>query len=139
APIDEEDGEEALERAASSTYRWWIFGGENPDQEIRGDLRRYIQFIYLDALRNAAADLTSWRRSPLRPLVDSAAVTIDVDELAAVAQKLDDATRELTGLEPLPALAARVTNEIKSLVGPDRPLQTSLGIAPADPMRLIRS
>ena len=68
-----EEGEEALSHDA---YGWSIYGGLDEEQRrIPSELRSYLHHEHLGALRDVSSDLASWRRSPLRRLLEQAART----------------------------------------------------------------
>jgi putative ATP-dependent endonuclease of OLD family len=68
-------------------YAWSILGGV-AEREIKGDARRFLRQVHLHALRDVESDITSWRRSPLRPLLRAAAGEIDEEKLDAVTQAI---------------------------------------------------
>lgn len=60
-------------------YEYIIFGGNNPDLAVGPALRRMLPLEVQVALRDAEKDLMSWRNSPLRPLIEELAETLDED------------------------------------------------------------
>jgi putative ATP-dependent endonuclease of the OLD family len=130
-------------RAGSSSgdrpiYEWRIFGGDREDTHIPSDLRGYLWVAYLQALRDAQGDLGSWNRSPLRALLQKAADDASDEELQAAADAIADAQSKITELPPVKELAEAITKRTTSMVGASHGLETELGVAPLDPMRLIR-
>jgi putative ATP-dependent endonuclease of OLD family len=121
-------------------YDWKILGGpEEAEEEVRGDLRRFLRVTVLSALRNVEGDIAYWRRSPLRPLLEAAAAEIDDDALNAVAQSVTAANSEVLDLEPIKKLTEAITARTTELVGEERASPTSFGVAPSDPQRLLRT
>lgn len=120
-------------------YEWRIFGGDREDAHVPSDLRGYIWVAYLQALRDAQGDLASWNRSPLRSLLQAAAEAASEDELAEAAEAIADAHAKITDLEPVKELAEAITERTTSMVGEHHALEAELGVAPLEPMRLIRS
>src|SRR5581483_2278472 len=120
-------------------YAWRIFGGDREDSHVPSDLRGYIWVAYLQALRDAQGDLASWNRSPLRSLLQAAAEAASEEELADAAEAIGDAQAKIAELEPVKALAAAITERTTSMVGEHHALEAELGVAPLEPMRLIRS
>lgn len=118
-------------------YDWGIFGGDG-DERIGGDLRRFLAHVHLGALRDVEGDLASWRRSPLRALVEQAAEEADTEELEAVGEALNEANETLAGLEPVKELASEIAQETERFAGPHHGLDTSLGLSPAEPRRILR-
>jgi putative ATP-dependent endonuclease of OLD family len=118
-------------------YDWGIFGGDG-DERIGGDLRRFLAHVHLDALRDVEGDLASWRRSPLRALIEQAAEHADGEELEAVGEALNEANETLAGLGPVKELAGEIAEETERFAGPHHGLDTSLGLSPAEPRRILR-
>src|SRR5262249_43047807 len=113
-------------------------GPPENEEEIRGDLRRFLRVTMLYALRDVEGDIAYWRRSPLRPLLEAAAAQLDDDELEGVATSVTAANQEVLGLEPSQQLTEAITQRTTELVGEDRASPTSFGVAPTDPQRLLR-
>ena len=121
-----------------AAYDWRIFGGDREDISVPGDLRRYIWVAYLQALRDAQGDLAAWNRSPLRSLLQAAADAASEEELAAATEAITEAHAKIADLEPVKDLAEAITDRTTEMVGDHHALETTLGVAPLDPMRLIR-
>jgi putative ATP-dependent endonuclease of the OLD family len=120
-------------------YEWRIFGGNRENSSVPTDLRRYMWVAFLQALRDAPGDLASWSRSPLRSLLQAAAEAASDDELDEAAGAIAEAQTKVTDLKPIKDLAAAITERTTSMVGEQHALEAELGIAPLEPMRLIRS
>lgn len=120
-------------------YEWRIFGGDREDTQVPNDLRRYIWVAYLQALRDAEGDLASWNRSPLRSLLQAAAEAASDEELEEAAEAIAEAQVKITDLDPVKELAEAITERTTEMVGEQHALEAELGIAPLEPMRLIRS
>ena len=60
-------------------YEYVIFGGDDPDMAIGSSFRRMLPLDVQVALRDAEKDLSSWRNSPLRPLIEQLATSLDED------------------------------------------------------------
>jgi putative ATP-dependent endonuclease of OLD family len=76
-------------------YEFVCYGGENETKRFGHDLRRRLPLDLLPALRDAEGDLASWRRSPLRPLVEKAFGQIANDDLEQIAAAVEAATDKL--------------------------------------------
>jgi putative ATP-dependent endonuclease of OLD family len=124
---------------ARPVYEWRIFGGNRQDSPVPRDLRRYIWVAYLQALRDAQGDLASWSRSPLRSLLEAAAEAASEEELEEAATAIAEAQARITDLEPVRELAEAITDRTTSMVGEHHALEAELGVAPLEPMQLIRS
>jgi putative ATP-dependent endonuclease of the OLD family len=118
-------------------YEWGIFGGDS-DERIGNDLRRFLAHVHLGALRNVEGDLSNWRRSPLRSLIEEAAEEADSEELEAVAEALDGANETLAGLRPVKDLAREIAEETERFAGRHHGLDASLGLTPVEPLRILR-
>lgn len=81
-------------------YEFRIFGGGRPENLMTGEVRRELPLKVLPALRDAEADLASWRNSPLRPLIDSVseAASGDIEDLAS---ELDSVSNRISELPPV--------------------------------------
>jgi putative ATP-dependent endonuclease of OLD family len=126
------------EEGERPVYEWRIYGGEREDAPVPTDLRRYIWVAYLQALRDAEGDLASWNRSPLRALLQAAAEAASAEELQEAATAIAEAHATISDLEPIKELAAAIGERTNEMVGEHHALETELGVAPLDPMRLIR-
>ncbi|TCO32833.1 putative ATP-dependent endonuclease of OLD family [Kribbella steppae] len=127
---DEQDG---------GGYRWIIFGGDDEANRIGDDLRQYLYVSYLHALRDVEQDIRGWRRSPLRALLETAAEAAADEDLDDVRAAMTAANDKLNELDSIAQLGKEIGERTVDMVGADHALQTRLGVAPPDPLRLIRS
>jgi putative ATP-dependent endonuclease of OLD family len=135
-PGELEEGEEDL---SADAYAWSIYGGEDDDpNRMPVELRMRLYHVYLGALRDAEGDLHSWRRSPLRDLLEQAARDADPDEMQALSETLDAANAAVSDLESVKDLAERVAAETSRLVGDLQALDPTLQVGASDPERAIR-
>ncbi|MFT2520024.1 ATP-dependent endonuclease, partial [Escherichia coli] len=93
----------------------------------------------LDALRDAEAQLASWRNSPLRPLLEDAFASLSRDDLEMVATTLESATQTMETFPSVKSLEDSLRSGIIDLAGTAHDLNTRLRFAPADPLRLMCS
>ena len=126
------------EEPGSAGYEWRIFGGTNEDLSIAGDMRSTLYFAYLGALRDVASDIRNWRRSPLRGLLEAAAESASPEDLEEAAEAIAQANEKITSLEPVADLATQISERTEEMVGKYHALEAELGIAPLDPLRLLR-
>jgi putative ATP-dependent endonuclease of OLD family len=119
-------------------YEWRVYGGNRKDTPVPSDLRRYIWVAYLQALRDAEGDLASWSRSPLRSLLQAAAEAASDEELQEAALAIAEAQAKIADLDPVKELAETIGERTAEMVGEHHALETELGVAPLEPMRLIR-
>ena len=134
APID--TGKE--KSSGRLQYEGRIFGGDDEEQQISRELRRYIYFQFLHALRDVESDIKNWRRSPLRRLLEAAAQDVSEQDLDEVRVAMKEANDDLNGLPEIKQLADSISSEVEDLVGANHSLDTELAVAPDDPLRLIR-
>lgn len=130
-----------LERAPESLkdYEYVIFGGDDPDMRIGGALRRMLPIDVQVALRDAEKDLASWRNSPLRPLIEDLAASLDDDAREEIQDQVDQAQRELAGHEEVVATAERISERLIAIAGGQHAVPVSLGLAPTRVDALLRS
>lgn len=130
---------EGEEDQAVPAYEWLIFGGDDDGRRIGGELRSYLHHVHMHALRDAEGDLASWRRSPLRPLLEDVARKVSAEDLDAVATALDTASAAVCGLEDVKDAASAIETQTQDLVGSLYRLEPTLDVAPTDPTRTLRS
>ena len=126
--------------AKESDYDFAIYGKDDPTCLVSAhEVRKRFPFDLLPALRDAEADLANWRRSPLRPLLDAVSGQLDDDKKAELAEAIETATKAITGTPEVTALVTSIFEMLKTLVGSTHAVSTSLGFAPTDTDRLIRT
>jgi len=91
------------------------------------------------ALRDAEKDLASWRNSPLRPLIEDLAASLDDDAREEIQDQVDQAQRELAGHEEVVATAERISERLIAIAGGQHAVPVSLGLAPTRVDALLRS
>lgn len=120
-------------------YRSTIYGGDNEDLPVDVDLRGYLYLAFLPALRDVESDLNSWRKSPLRVLLEAAAEVIGEEDLEAVRSAMKDANDKINDLGEIKQVGTSISERILAIVGENQALETELAVAPDDPKRLIRN
>lgn len=116
-----------------------VFGGGDEARSLPGKVRRRIAIDLLDALRDAEAQLGSWRASPLRHLLEEAVSGISRPDLDAVAAELDKASKALEAFPTIKTLEDELRAGIAHLSGKAHDIDARLRFAPADPLRLFRA
>jgi putative ATP-dependent endonuclease of OLD family len=134
-PLPEIEGDPQKE----SDYEFFIYGGDDPEHRIVYDVRRRIPLDLLHALRDAESDLASWKKSPLRPLLDAALNEINTDDLNSIAEKVHEATSKIKEMPHIQSLVNQITGRLRNMVGLSHAMETELGFSPTDPERLLRS
>ena len=122
-----------------SDYEFLVFGGDRSENHINYDVRRRLPLEVLPALRDCEGDLARWSRSPLRPLLDKTAASIDREKLAFLATALDETTAEFATVQEIKELADSIQRKMLDMVGLSQALQTTLRFSPTDADKLIRA
>ena len=120
-------------------YEYVIFGGNDPEMHVGSAFRRMLPIDVQVALRDAEKDLASWRNSPLRPLIEDLAESLDEDAREEIQNQVDDAQRELAGHAQVVATANRISERLISIAGEQHAVPVSLGLAPTRVDALLRS
>nr|WP_236724913.1 AAA family ATPase [Achromobacter xylosoxidans] len=120
-------------------YEYIIFGGSDPDMRIGGGFRRMLPMDVQGALRDADKDLASWRSSPLRPLIEDLAISLDDEAREEIQNQVDEAQRELASHEEVVATANRIGDRLIAIAGEQHAVPVSLGLAPTRVDALLRS
>jgi putative ATP-dependent endonuclease of OLD family len=127
------------EPSSDSDYEFICYGGQSETKRFGHELRRRIALDVLPALRDAEGDLSVWRRSPLRPLVEAAFADIDSAELDKIGEAVSAATEKVAEFEEVKDLETEIADLFKAMSGPRHDIQPRLGFAPTDAARLYRS
>jgi len=127
-PRGDLDGDPASER----DFEFVCYGGEDEANEFGHDLRRRITMDLLPALRDAEGDLGSWRRSPLRPLIEAAFSDVDQEDLQEVADAVKSATEKLTDFEAVEDLEESIGDLFAEMSGLRQDVKPRFGFAPTD-------
>ncbi|WP_018431334.1 AAA family ATPase [Hoeflea sp. 108] len=125
--------------ASDDDYQFICFGGESETKTFGHDVRRRIIMDLLPALRDAEGDLSNWRRSPLRPLVESAFGSVDRDDLEAIKDAIETATAGLTDFVAVDELQDDLRSLFLQLSGAKQDVKPSLGFGATDIARVYRN
>lgn len=120
-------------------YEYVIFGGDNSDMAIGSSLRRMLPLDVQVALRDAEKDLSSWRNSPLRPLIEQLATSLDEDARDEIQQQVNNAQAELAGHAEVLTTAQRISERMIAIAGEQHTVPLTLGLAPTRVDALLRS
>jgi putative ATP-dependent endonuclease of OLD family len=120
-------------------YEFVIFGGDAEENSVGYDFRRRLPMDVFHALRDAEGDLSNWRRSPLRPLLQKASRLIDAKTLKEIADKVSAASEAVIAIPEVAAVDDAVTDRIEEMVGETHGTDIAFGLAPTEPDRLIRA
>lgn len=121
----------------SEDYEFLIFGGEDEKNRVGHEVRRWIPLELLPALRDAETDLSLWRQSPLRPLVER--LQLPKSTLESVAEAIDKATEQLLAEKDVQELTQAIRERLVKMVGSVLSIGPSLGFAPTTLDRLPRA
>jgi putative ATP-dependent endonuclease of OLD family len=122
---------------AEYNYVFNVYGGDDETQTFGYQQRKWIPLQLLPALRDAETDLNSWRKSPLRPLLERLNVT--QEELTSAAEKIDDATEEISSLDAIRDLANEIEERLEQMIGEFYAVSPTFGVTSTDALRLLRS
>ncbi|MEC6742973.1 ATP-dependent nuclease [Pseudomonas qingdaonensis] len=120
-------------------YEYVIFGGDDPDMHVGGALRRMLPIDVQGALRDAEKDLSSWRNSPLRPLIEELSESLEDEAREEIQAQVDEAQRELAGHRDVVATAERISERLIAIAGEQHAVPVMLGLAPTRVDALLRS
>ncbi|TIV60514.1 AAA family ATPase [Mesorhizobium sp.] len=124
---------------SDSDYVFLCFGGESETKRFGHDVRRRITMDLLPALRDAEGDLATWRRSPLKPLIENAFKDIDTEELQDVSDAIDATTEKIVEFDEVAALEENIATLFSEMSGPKQDIKPRLGFNPSDARRLYRN
>lgn len=114
------------------------FGDGDDNRRVGNDLRDEVFVAFTSALRDAENDIRSWRRSPLRSLLERAARSVPADEAQRLQVLLAEANAAVVGVAPVGEVAANIEQRLESAVGPRHTLGSSLRTAPPEIDQVIR-
>lgn len=127
------------EPASLADYEHLVFGGTDPDNAIRSGFRRMLPLDVLGALRDAEKDLATWRRSPLRPMIEKLTAALDDDDRDSVETAVNAAQEALTELDEIDAVARTISDRLEAMVGPAHATSIALGLSPTRIDALLRA
>jgi putative ATP-dependent endonuclease of OLD family len=135
-----EDGDVQLVEAdralTAHDYDFTVFPGTNQGGDVHR-IRRDVTLRVLKALRDAESDLQSWRRNPLRELLER--LPLDPANLATTSAAVAAAVNQLTQDASVSTLEANLADRLSSMVGPRLPIDPTLGFASTQPDELVRA
>ena len=125
--------------ATAEDFEFVCYGGECDSKKFSSRLRRRIAMDLLPALRDAEGDLRTWRRSPLRPLIEDAFRGVDPDELHDIGKAITEKAEKITEFDKVNELEKDIASRFLRMSGPKQNIEPTLGISPTDPTSLYRS
>jgi putative ATP-dependent endonuclease of the OLD family len=124
---------------ADGDFEFICYGGESETKRFGHDLRRRITMDVLPALRDAEGDLATWRRSPMRPLIEEAFRDIDRSALEKIGEAIEEATAKITEFDEVGTLEENIRKLFAQMSGPRQDIGARLGLSPTDATRLYRN
>jgi putative ATP-dependent endonuclease of OLD family len=120
-------------------YESVVFGGDDPDMTVGASLRRMLPLDVQIALRDAEKDLSNWRHSPLRPLIEELASELDEEAREEIQDQVNAAQTELVAHPEVVATATRIGDRLIAIAGEQHAVPVTLGLAPTRLDALLRS
>lgn len=120
-------------------YEYLVFGGDDPDMIVGSSLRRMLPLDVQVALRDAEKDLSNWRHSPLRPLIEELATELDDDAREEIQDQVNAAQTELVAHPEVVTTATRISDRLIAIAGEQHAVPVKLGLAPTRLDALLRS
>ena len=125
--------------ASDDDLTFLCYGGEDETRLFGHELRRRIAMEVLPALRDAEGSLGTWRRSPLKPLIEKVFSGMEREDLEDVSEAVKAATGKLAEFEEVKSLEESIGTLFTAMSGPRQDIKPSLGFNPTDPVRLYRT
>ncbi|WP_455888113.1 ATP-dependent nuclease [Pseudomonas rustica] len=122
-----------------SDYEYLIFGGDDENNSVGAMQRRQLPLDVQVALRDAEKDLSSWRRSPLRPLIEELTSDLDAEAREEIQQMVSEAQTDLADRDEVVRVAERIGQRLLDIVGNKHTVPIKLGLAPTRVDALLRS
>lgn len=119
-------------------YEYVIFGGADENNMAGASKRRRLPLDVQAALRDAEKDLLSWRRSPLRPLIEQLTSDLDVEAREEIEEMMRELQAELADRNEVVITAERIEKRLWDIVGDKHAVPIKLGLAPTRVDALLR-
>ncbi|PEG33218.1 ATP-dependent endonuclease [Mycolicibacterium agri] len=138
ANTEKEQGEATgdTQPLTSQDYDFVVFGGLDEGEDVRS-IRRDVAIRILPALRDAESDLQSWRRNPLRELLEH--LPLDPANLKATADAVASAVDQLTADPSIDTLQTDLGSRLDDMLGPRLSVEPTLGFTSSQPDELVRA
>ncbi|GAA5531279.1 hypothetical protein Hgul01_05104 [Herpetosiphon gulosus] len=127
------------DEASVSQYGFHLYGADDETRKIDVRQRRWMPFDLLQALRDAENDLSTFRRSPLQPLLKRAFAQIPSDQLTSISTSIQEAQNKLSYNEHISELETRIITKLTAMTGPIHAIATTLRVASARSDALMRA
>ncbi|GEP26459.1 ATP-dependent nuclease [Cryobacterium levicorallinum] len=115
------------------------FGSNGSGKRVGPDLREEIFVAFLHALRDVEGDIRSWRKSPLKSLLEGASEALDPQQLEQIRANLESANSTLQSMSPIQQISTDLESELLGSVGRRQSLGATLRSTPPEPLGLVRA
>ena len=119
-------------------YEYIVFGGDDPEMAAPSSLRRMMPLDVQVALRDTEKALSSWRNSPLRPLVEQLSTSLDEQTREEIQDQVNEAQAGLVSHAEVLATAERISQRLIAIAGEQYAVPLTLGLAPTRVDALLR-
>ena len=121
-------------------YEFIIFGGDKPEEKIGNlrELRRMFPFEAFRALRDADRELTTWRSSPLKPLIEQIADSLNDESRKDLEESVSEAYDKINKNRDVTDTANKISNRLMAMVGKQHAIPLKLGVAPTQVDSMLR-
>jgi putative ATP-dependent endonuclease of OLD family len=137
--VPKEKQAEAIAALDEDDYDFIVYGGVDESNRVGSEVRKWLALVVLPALRDAEGEIQSWRKSPLRPLLERVKKTIPAKHFVAVRENLDQAKSTLVQAKGVGELVSSINARVRNLAGPIHAVETDLDFASSEPEQLVKS
>ncbi len=120
-------------------YVFNIYAADDESKAVSADVRRRLSLTVLTALRDAEAELSTWRNSPIRGMLDDAILRIPPTDAASIAEDVSAAASRISSLAAITEAENSIRTGVRRLLGALHDTKPKLSIVPTEPSRLFRS
>jgi putative ATP-dependent endonuclease of the OLD family len=132
-------GIRSSKHAGEADYEFIVFGGSDETTKVATEVRKWLAITVLPALRDAETSLQTWRKSPLRPLLQRIQKLIPSETLEETQEQLDSAVAKLIADPSIGNLQRAINDQIRLLAGPLHQVDTLFDFASGEPEQLLKS
>ncbi len=118
-------------------YEVVLFGGAG-EQMVPSRLRLSLPLDVHGALRDAARDLGTWRKSPLRPLIERLEGQLDAGVTTDVLNRMTQAQDDFKAQAAVSGVADQITDRLVAMAGTQHGTSLALGLASFKRETLLR-
>lgn len=119
-------------------YRAVIYGKGDVSNDVRSRVHAHLDLRVIPALRDIDKDISVWRNSPLRRLVELMNLS-DHPDFLEVARKVRSATDDLQGISPVEDLTDEIETRLVGMVEGVYSVDPQIGMLSSNPDELQRA